>query len=168
MPSLSNTQYYHFCTSAPWASQAAMTAAPCGSLQQEQPPSRSRLCVVAFASTSEAYFGALSKIGEKALHTVPSRSLGKGPHKMCEHSQSLLSFMLLYPSFFKLSQAGSVRLRRCGIKGSPGALESAMKGCATLACVKKLRLSSYLHLAQSEREMNTGLPNEIHENRRHE
>eukprot|EP00066_Takifugu_rubripes_P012794 XP_011602060.1 PREDICTED: brain-specific angiogenesis inhibitor 1-associated protein 2-like protein 2 [Takifugu rubripes] len=31
----------------------------------------------AFASTSDAYFGALSKIGEKALHTVSSRSLGE-------------------------------------------------------------------------------------------
>ncbi|XP_056870693.1 brain-specific angiogenesis inhibitor 1-associated protein 2-like protein 2 isoform X2 [Takifugu flavidus] len=31
----------------------------------------------AFASTSDAYFGALSKIGEKALHTVSSRSLGQ-------------------------------------------------------------------------------------------
>uniref|UniRef100_H3D1R0 BAR/IMD domain containing adaptor protein 2 like 2a n=1 Tax=Tetraodon nigroviridis TaxID=99883 RepID=H3D1R0_TETNG len=31
----------------------------------------------AFTSTSDAYFGALSKIGEKALHTVSSRSLGE-------------------------------------------------------------------------------------------
>ena len=34
------------------------------------------LCVSALAETSEAYFSALSKIGEKAFYTMSSRSLG--------------------------------------------------------------------------------------------
>ena len=38
------------------------------------------VCVSALAVTSEAYFSALSKIGEKAFHTISSRSLGRYEH----------------------------------------------------------------------------------------
>lgn len=38
------------------------------------------LYVLAFAARSEAYFSALSKIGEKAFHTMSSRSLGTCKH----------------------------------------------------------------------------------------
>lgn len=45
------------------------------------------VCVSALALTSEAYFGALSKIGKNAFHTMSSHSLGT-----CEHIHaSLLS-----------------------------------------------------------------------------
>lgn len=39
------------------------------------------VCVSALAVTSEAYFSVLSRIGESALHTMSSHSLG-----MCEHA----------------------------------------------------------------------------------
>lgn len=59
------------------------------------------LVVSAFAATSEAYFSALSNIGENALRTVSSRPLGEyGLAAMTRRKhaslQDVSAFMVIY------------------------------------------------------------------------
>lgn len=69
--------------------------------------------------------------------------------------KSTLSF--LYCSIFYLSRDSWAG------KAAPRALEQAARGRATFAtCVEKLRLSSYLRLAQGEKEMKAELPYEVY------
>lgn len=51
----------------------------------------------ALAATSEAYFGALSRIGEKAYHTLSSRSIGMLQKKKASSVFTWLSHFRYFP-----------------------------------------------------------------------
>lgn len=97
--------------------------------------------------------------------------------QVCEHLQSRLCLCcfftvatLLHPSCFYKKKTGFFLLLelylphdRWAGKDAPRALGQAARGRAPFAaCVQRLRLSSYLLLAQGEKEMKAELPYEIY------